>query len=115
MSSAVLFAPAGELVPLALEAVDRGGTVAIAGVYLSDIPAMSYETHLFQERNLTSVTANTREDGEQLLSIAAGTDLDITTTPYRFEQVPEALSDLAHGRVRGAGVVMPTSPRGLRS
>src|SRR5262249_2630318 len=66
MDAAIVFAPAGELVPQALEALDKGGTVALAGIHMSDIPAMSYEPHLFWEKTLQSVTANTRQDGEAL-------------------------------------------------
>ena len=71
VDSAIVFAPAGELVPRALRAVDKGGTVALAGIHMTDVPAMSYEPHLFWEKTLQSVTANTREDGEALLREAA--------------------------------------------
>jgi propanol-preferring alcohol dehydrogenase len=71
LDSAILFAPVGELVLPALEALDRGGTLAIAGIHLSDIPPLRYERHLFQERNLRSVTANTRQDGRELMGIAS--------------------------------------------
>ena len=76
LDAAILFAPAGELVPVALEALDRGGTLAIAGIHLSDIPPLNYERHLFQERQLRSVTANTRADGEEFLRLAARLQLD---------------------------------------
>ena len=71
LDAAILFAPAGELVPVALEALDRGGTLAVAGIHLSDIPPLDYQRHLFQERQLRSVTANTRRDGEEFLALAA--------------------------------------------
>jgi len=71
LDAAILFAPVGELVPAALAALDRGGTLAIAGIHLSDVPALIYADHLFQERQVRSVTANTRADGEEFLSIAA--------------------------------------------
>ena len=67
LDAAILFAPAGELVPVAMAALDRGGTLAVAGIHLTDIPGLQYQTHLFQERQLRSVTANTRRDGEELL------------------------------------------------
>ena len=70
LDGAVLFAPAGELVPVALAALDQGGTLALAGIHLSDIPGLDYQRHLFRERTLTSVTANTRADGEELLRLA---------------------------------------------
>ena len=106
LDSAILFAPAGNLVPVALRALDRGGTLAIAGIYLSDIPPLHYESDLFQERQLRSVTANTRRDGEELLSIAAAIPLRPTVSPYRLEAADQALSDLAHDRVNGAAVLV---------
>ena len=69
--ASILFAPVGTIVPTALASLDRGGTLAIAGIYLSDIPALNYEKHLFQERSLRSVTANTRQDGRDFLEVAA--------------------------------------------
>ncbi len=75
LDAAILFAPVGSLVPVALRALDRGGRLAIAGIYLSDIPGLSYEDELFYEKELVSVTANTRVDGEELLAIAAQTGL----------------------------------------
>lgn len=107
LDAAILFAPAGSLVPTALAALERGGTLAVAGIHLSDIPALRYEDHLFQERVLRSVTANTRADGEELLTLAARFHLEVTTTPYPLERAGEALSDLAHDRVRGAAVLLP--------
>ena len=69
LDAAICFAPAGEIVPAALEALDRGGTLAVAGIHLTDIPPLDYQRHLFQERQVRSVTANTREDGEAFLAI----------------------------------------------
>ncbi|HET9078134.1 MAG TPA: zinc-dependent alcohol dehydrogenase family protein [Acidimicrobiales bacterium] len=106
LDAAILFAPAGELVPVALEALDRGGTLAVAGIHLSDIPPLTYQKHLFEERTLTSVTANTRVDGEEMLAAATRLRLQVTTTPYPFRQADRALSDLAHDRVRGAAVLV---------
>lgn len=71
LDSAIIFAPTGEIVPVALKALDRGGTLAIAGIQLSDIPTLDYAEHLFQERQIRSVTANTRRDGEEFLAIAS--------------------------------------------
>ena len=107
LDGAVLFAPVGDLVPTALAALDRGGTLAVAGIYLSDIPSLNYEKHLFQERALLSVTANTRQDGEDFLRIAAQIPVRITTTPYPRSQAPQALKDLAADRVEGAAVLLP--------
>ena len=72
LDAAILFAPVGDLVPVALAALDRGGTLAVAGIHLTDIPALNYERHLFQERTLRSVTANTRQDGRDFLAFAGG-------------------------------------------
>jgi alcohol dehydrogenase, propanol-preferring len=107
LDAAVLFAPVGDLVPVALQALDRGGTLAVAGIYLSDIPALNYERDLFQERTLTSVTSNTRADGRALLEFAAGHHLKVTTTPYPMDRADAALADLAAGRVDGAAVLTP--------
>jgi propanol-preferring alcohol dehydrogenase len=106
LDAAILFAPVGTLVPPILEALDRGGTLAIAGIHLSDVPSLNYQTHLFQERTLRSVTANTRRDGEEFLEIAARIPIKVTTTPYGFERAGEALADLAQDRVNGAAVLV---------
>lgn len=105
LDAAVLFAPVGTLVPTALAALDRGGTLAIAGIHLTDIPALNYETHLFEERTLRSVTANTRQDGSEFLELAARLGVRPTTTPYPLEETDRALRDLAADRVNGAAVI----------
>lgn len=105
LDGSVLFAPVGELVPVALAGLDRGGTLAIAGIYLSDIPVLRYEDHLFEERKLRSVTANTRSDGEAFLQAAARIGLQVTAQPYAFEDADRALSDLKNDRVSGAAVL----------
>ena len=104
LDAAILFAPVGTLVPVALEALDKGGTLAVAGIYLSDIPPLNYERHLFQERQLRSVTANTRADGEEFLQLAARLQLTVMTQPYPLDRADAALADLAHDRVNGAAV-----------
>jgi propanol-preferring alcohol dehydrogenase len=106
LDAAILFAPVGTLVPPALEALDRGGTLAVAGIYLTDIPSLEYERHLFEERTLRSVTANTRRDGNEFLEAAVRHGVRASTTPYAFEDAPQALADLAHDRVNGAAVLM---------
>lgn len=106
LDAALLFAPVGTLVPAALEALDRGGTLAIAGIHLTDTPPLNYERHLFQERTLRSVTANTRDDGRLLLRIAAQIHMQVSATPYPFDQANQALRDLAHDRVTGAAVLV---------
>lgn len=105
LDSAIVFAPAGELVPVALAALGRGGTLALAGIHMSAIPALDYAQHLFQERTVRSVTANTRADGEELLRLAARIPLEIHATTYPFESVQQALEDLAADRLTGSAVV----------
>jgi propanol-preferring alcohol dehydrogenase len=106
LDAAILFAPVGTLVPVALTALDRGGTLAVAGIHLSDIPALNYEAHLFQERTLRSVTANTREDGREFLAAAARIPVRATTRLYPFDEALQALRDLAHGAFTGAAVLV---------
>ncbi|GAA1496095.1 zinc-dependent alcohol dehydrogenase family protein [Paeniglutamicibacter kerguelensis] len=105
LDSAILFAPVGDLVPIAMRALDRGGTLAVAGIHLTDIPPLHYETDLFQERQLRSVTANTRADGEEFLALAAEMELRPTTTVYAFAAADQALVDLAGDRVTGTAVL----------
>lgn len=106
LDSAVLFAPVGDLVPPALEALDMGGTLAVAGIYLTDIPALNYERHLFYEKNLRSVTANTRADGEELLRIAAEIPLRPHTTAFPLAEANRALLMLKRDAISGSGVLM---------
>jgi alcohol dehydrogenase, propanol-preferring len=110
LTSALLFAPAGELVPVALGALDRGGTLAIAGIHLSDVPPLHYDDHLFEERTLTSVTANTRKDGHELLELAARIPLRPEVTIYSFGAVDRALLDLATDAVTGTAVIAVHDP-----
>ncbi|NKX49187.1 zinc-dependent alcohol dehydrogenase family protein [Arthrobacter deserti] len=105
LDAAILFAPAGTLVPPALRALDRGGTLAIAGIHLSDIPPLHYDTDLFQERQLRSVPANTRRDGEEFLALAADIPLRPATVSYPLEAADQALLDLAEDRITGAAVL----------
>jgi alcohol dehydrogenase, propanol-preferring len=107
VDSAILFAPVGELVPSALAALDRGGTLAVAGIHLTDIPVLNYQQHLFQERQVRSVTANTRQDGRDFLGFAATHRLHVATTHYSLDQADVALADLAADRVHGAAVLIP--------
>jgi propanol-preferring alcohol dehydrogenase len=105
LDASILFAPVGDLVPVALAALDRGGTLSIAGIHLSDIPTLNYQRHLFQERTLTSVTANTRQDGREFLASAAKHPLAVTTNSYPFTEAVSALSDLDADRFNGAAVL----------
>jgi propanol-preferring alcohol dehydrogenase len=106
LDAAILFAPVGTLVPDALAALDRGGTLAIAGIHLTDIPSLNYERHLFEERTLRSVTANTRQDGSDFLALAARIPLRIHTEAYPLDEANQALQDLAADRVTGAAVLL---------
>ena len=107
LDAAVLFAPAGELVPIAMRALDQGGTLAVAGIHLSDIPSISYADELFREKQLRSVTANTRADGEEFLRLAARLRIRPTTTPRPLAEADRALADLAADRITGAAVLVP--------
>jgi propanol-preferring alcohol dehydrogenase len=106
LDSAILFAPVGDLVPPALEALDKGGTLAIAGIYLTDIPPLNYERHVFYEKSIRSVTANTRRDGEELLALAAEIPLRPHTTPFTLEDANHALLMLKRDAVNGSGVIV---------
>jgi len=105
LDGSILFAPAGELVLPALEGLAQGGTLAIAGIHLSDIPVLDYQRHLFRERSLTSVTSNTRADGETFLRLATATGIAASVTTYPFGEADRALRDLAEGAVTGAAVL----------
>ena len=106
LDAAILFAPVGTLVPPALEALDRGGTLAVAGIHLSDIPVLDYQRHLFEERTLRSVTANTRADGRAFLELAARIGIQVSAVPYAFDRADRALADLAHDDVTCAAVLV---------
>lgn len=105
LDSAILFAPVGDLVLPALEALDRGGTLAVAGIHLSDIPALNYQRHLFQERQLRSVASNTRADAHEFLAFAGRHHLEVTTSRYPLDKAADALADLGAGRISGAAVL----------
>lgn len=108
LDGAILFAPAGELVPVAMRALERGGTLATAGIWLSDIPSVAYEEELFYERVLRSVTANTRQDGEEFLRLAPRLGVRATTVPYPVAEADRALADLAAGAFGGTAVLRVT-------
>jgi propanol-preferring alcohol dehydrogenase len=106
LDGAVLFAPVGDLVPVALAALDRGGTLSIAGIHLTDVPPLRYADQLFQERQVRSVTANTRADGEEFLALADRMGLRVTTTPFPLGEADAALSAVKDGRITGAAVLV---------
>jgi alcohol dehydrogenase, propanol-preferring len=107
LDSAIMFAPVGDLVLPALAALDRGGTLSIAGIHLTDIPPLNYERHLFQERQLRSVTSNTRKDAREFLDFASEHRLKVTIHPYPLDAADQALRDLKAGRFDGAAALVP--------
>lgn len=104
--STIVFAPVGDLVPRALENLARGGTLALAGIYMTPVPALDYERHLFYERSVRSVTANTRADGEELLAEAARIPIRPETTAFPLEEANRALALLKRGGFTGSGVLL---------
>ncbi len=105
VDAAIVFAPAGEIVPAALQATRPCGTVVLAGIHMSDIPALDYTRHLFQERDLRTVTANTRADGAALLRLAHTLSLAPAVTRYAFADTGRAVDDLRSGRAAGSLVI----------
>ncbi|RMX03526.1 zinc-binding alcohol dehydrogenase family protein [Corticibacter populi] len=106
LDAAIIFAPAGQLVPAALRAVRKGGRVVCAGIHMSDIPSFPYDI-LWQERELVSVANLTRQDGLDFFPVAARAGVHTTIRRYALEQANQALEDLRHGRFLGAAVLLP--------
>jgi alcohol dehydrogenase, propanol-preferring len=106
IDAALIFAPAGVLVPAALKATAKGGTVVCAGIHMSDIPSFAYHI-LWEERVLRSVANLTRRDAEEFLAIAAATPLRTHTEPFALTEANRALTRLRSGEVRGAAVLIP--------
>ena len=106
LDAALIFAPAGELVPQALRAVRKGGRVICAGIHMSDIPSFPY-ADLWQERQILSVANLTREDGTSFFELVGGMGLGIVTQTFPLEQANQALQSLREGRVKGAAVLVP--------
>ncbi len=111
MDAAILFAPVGTLVPPALMSLDRGGALALAGIHMTGIPALDYTTHLFNERDIHPVTANTREDGMRLLTESANVHIRPHTVSYPLSDANRALRDLKEGRIDGTGVLVVDDAR----
>jgi propanol-preferring alcohol dehydrogenase len=111
MHGIIVFAPAGPLVPVALDNLDRGGTLALAGIHMTAIPSLDYERHLFYERIVRSVTANTRADGAELLDEAARIGLRPVVTTFPLEAANRALAALARGAFPGSGVLVTDNNR----
>ena len=110
LEGAIIFAPAGGIVLDALKALDKGGTLALAGIYMTPIPQMDYTEHLYYERTVRSVTASTRKDGEELLQIAAEIPIRTKTTSFALEEANNALQLLKQGKINGAGVLEIPQP-----
>ena len=105
LDAAIIFAPAGELVPIALRALDKGGIVVCAGIHMSDIPSFPYSI-LWEERSIVSVSNLTRQDGIEFLSLAPKIPIKTTVTQYSLENANTALNDLRHGKFAGATVIV---------
>jgi len=105
LDAAILFAPAGEIVPAAMRSLDRGGVLAIAGIYLSAMPPLDYERDLFNEREVRSVTANTRADGDEFLRIAGEIPIRTHTVGMGLDEANRALQMLKRDELRGAAVL----------
>jgi propanol-preferring alcohol dehydrogenase len=106
LDAAIIFASDGGLIPLALRALDRGGTVVCAGIHMSEIPAFSYDD-LWQERSIRSVANLTRRDAEEFLALAPEVPIRTTVSSYPLEQTEQALADLRAGRFNGSAVIVP--------
>jgi propanol-preferring alcohol dehydrogenase len=105
LDAAIIFAPVGNLLPLALKATDKGGTVVCGGIYMSDIPSFPYEI-LWEERVVKSVANLTREDAKEFLELAGKVKIKATTEEYHLSQANQALDDLRSGKVNGAAVLV---------
>lgn len=105
LHGSIIFAPVGELVPPALRALERGGTLALAGIHMSPIPSLDYDRDVFGERVLRSVTANTRQDGIDLLREAAAIPITPRTVRFPLPQANQALQALKAGSFQGAAVL----------
>jgi propanol-preferring alcohol dehydrogenase len=105
LNAAIIFAPAGELVPAALLALDKGGTLVLGGIHMSPIPTFEYGL-MYGERSMRSVANNTREDGREFLAEAARIGVRTNVQQFAFDQVAEALIALKHDAIKGAGVIV---------
>ena len=106
LAAAIIFAPVGALIPLALKAVNKGGTVVCGGIHMSDLPSFPYDA-LWQERTVCSVANLTRRDGEEFFTIASRVPVKTTVQTFRLEQANEALTCLRSGHLQGAAVLIP--------
>jgi alcohol dehydrogenase, propanol-preferring len=106
LDSAILFAPVGDLVPVAMRALDRGGVLSVAGIHLTDTPPLNYSRELFYEKELRSVTSNTRQDGREFLALAVRHHVRATTHVYPMSRALQALQDLKASVFDGAAVLV---------
>jgi propanol-preferring alcohol dehydrogenase len=104
LHSAIIFAPAGELVLDALKVLEKGGTLVLAGIYMTPIPQIDYAV-LYHERTVRSVANSTRKDGEELLKLAAEIPIHTETQVFPLKEANQALKALKHGEINGAGVL----------
>ena len=107
LDASIIFAPAGDLVPPALEALESGGTLVLAGIHMSNVPELEYSRHLFYERTIKSVTANTRRDGREFLALAGEIPIVTSVTPYSLSEANQVLAMLKSGGVDGTAVLVP--------
>lgn len=107
LDASIMFAPAGPLVPEALRVLDKGGTLALAGIYMSPIPQLEYETHLYHEKVVRSVANSTRRDGEELLRLAAEIPVSTTTRSFPLEEANRALLEMKQSAFNGDAVLVP--------
>jgi len=105
LHSSIIFAPAGELIPYALKTLDRGGTLALAGIYMTPIPQLDYMEHLYYEKTLRSVSNSTRKDGQELLKLAAEIPIRTQVTFFALKEANHALQLLKQGKINGAGLL----------
>jgi len=105
LHSSIVFAPAGELVPLALKSLNQGGTLALAGIYMTPIPQLDYTEHLYYEKTLRSVANSTRKDGEELLKLSAEIPIHTHISVFSLKEANQALQLLKQGKINGAGVL----------
>lgn len=107
LDAAIIFAPVGAIVPPALDALRSGGVLSLAGIHMSDIPALNYEREVFHEKEIRSVESNTRQDGREFLTFAGKHQLNLDTHVYALQQAQQALIDLKSGAFAGAAVLVP--------
>ena len=105
LHSSIIFAPAGDLVPLALKALNKSGTLALAGIYMTPVPQLDYTEHLYYEKTLRSVANSTRKDGEELLKLAEEIPIRTMVSVFPLKEVNQALHLLKQGKINGAGVL----------